>query len=64
MTVKTIYLCDECGVASVTGNHWFVAEKSSGGIRVEKWSNPDVHDITHLCGEQCLQKFIAKWAKP
>jgi hypothetical protein len=63
MSIQKVYFCDECGQTRGEGNHWFCVYIGTGSLTLFTWdTGRDGDKVLHVCGEQCLQKQVAKWA--
>lgn len=59
--IRQVITCDICGTPKQQTNHWFIACKESGELRISGW-NPcylKSPETKHLCGETCAHKLIS-----
>jgi len=58
--IRQAISCDICGAEKKQTNHWFVAYKHGGELRVAGWStNGRMRaGAKHLCGQTCLHKLM------
>ena len=58
-----VYTC-QCGETRKQTNHWFLIKPlSNGKIVCMPWIDKIASQkgIEHICGRECLTKYIAKW---
>jgi len=55
--------CDVCGAQKRQANHWFIAYKHAGELRVSSWNSLHLMcpGTKHLCGETCVHKLIGEF---
>jgi hypothetical protein len=58
--IRQAISCDICGAEKKETNHWFVATRQGGELRVAGWnSNGRMRaGAKHLCGQTCLHKLM------
>jgi hypothetical protein len=58
--IRQAISCDVCGAEKRQTNHWFVAYRHGGELRVAGWSasNRLRAGSKHLCGQTCLHKLL------
>lgn len=58
--IRQAISCDVCGAEKRQTNHWFVAFRHGGELRVAGWSasNRLRAGSKHLCGQTCLHKLL------
>ena len=68
MAVKESFTCDICGTDRKETNHWFAVRFDAvGTLIMQTWGRAkdrqhlDGADTHHLCGSDCVHKFIDKW---
>ena len=58
--IRQAISCDVCGAEKRQTNHWFVAYRHGGELRIAGWSAS--HRMRagskHLCGQTCLHKLL------
>lgn len=61
--IKQSISCDMCGVQKREANHWFLANQESGELHVSQWTSKNLlcPGTKHLCGENCLHKFLSEF---
>jgi hypothetical protein len=60
--------CDQCGKVKAQANHWWIGrfntdDPAAGGLFIMLLpidETAPVGDDHHLCGEECVQKFVAQ----
>lgn len=55
--------CDYCGTQKRQTNHWFIAYKHAGELRVSGWNSLYLMcpGTKHLCGETCVHKLVSEF---
>ena len=74
MAVNEKITCDVCGIQKGEANHWMLfkpdysmpgLDGDIGGIRLAPWHPELYREYSHLCGEACagrlLARSIAEW---
>lgn len=58
------YVCSMCTTERKETNHWFLALIFTDVLHVSNWKPElaDRNDVHKLCGDECLGKFVAKYA--
>lgn len=70
MTIKTVFVCSECGTERQQANHWFVYIRTADGLEIHRWDWPDREKLEsaldptqlgHLCGHGCAHKLLDRF---
>jgi hypothetical protein len=69
MAVTEKITCDICGIQKGEANHWMLwkpeialsgSHGEVGGIRFAPWHKDLYREYSHLCGEACASRLLAK----